>query len=387
MPASRCAIASRTRRLAAADHRRGARRLRHAGRAGLFRFCRSRAFPARDGRRGRDPHHPALLLQISRRREDRRGPGAAIASCCWPSGFPARRPSPTAWPSARRVETICGARGAAARAGAAHDAWPSSSGCAITSAAIAGICASTALAVATSQAAHHRGGPAAPELRASAGHRYLFGLAAAGRACAATSRTTPAGALADDAPAICRAAARARADAPLLQQLPRPARGGRHGRARAGARLRPGRARSRAPRASRATCASCFPMPPTAGSSSRCRSRPRATATRACACCSARRSSRSLIIRELAGRAAEGPVARADRASAGAALGAVEAPLGAAFHWLRLGEDGTRRRVGGSRRRPSPTGTASTSRPRTSRSRTFPIIMASFGLSNAECDR
>ena len=37
-------------------------------------FAEVRALPARDRRRGRDRHRPALLLQVSRRREDRRRP-------------------------------------------------------------------------------------------------------------------------------------------------------------------------------------------------------------------------------------------------------------------------------------------------------------------------
>ena len=84
----------------------------------------------------------------------------------------------------------------------------------------------------------------------------------------------------------------------------------------------------------------------------------------------------------------QGP-ARTDnvRLRAGAALAAVEAPLGAAFHWLRLDA----RRKGRSLPRDATLvhaiGTASISRRENFAFQDFPIILASFGLSNAECDR
>ena len=70
----------------------------------------------------------------------------------------------------------------------------------------------------------------------------------------------------------------------------------------------------------------------------------------------------------------------------GAALGAVEAPQGAALHWLRIGEDGrvARYRI---------TAPAFTNwhgfhlAAENFAFQDFPIILASFGLSNAECDR
>ncbi len=71
---------------------------------------------------------------------------------------------------------------------------------------------------------------------------------------------------------------------------------------------------------------------------------------------------------------------------AGAALSAVEAPLGAAFHWVRLREDGT---VGRYRVTP-PSFTnwhAFHLAAENFAFQDFPIILASFGLSNAECDR
>jgi formate hydrogenlyase subunit 5 len=71
---------------------------------------------------------------------------------------------------------------------------------------------------------------------------------------------------------------------------------------------------------------------------------------------------------------------------AGAALAAVEAPSGAAFHWLRLGEDGAVRRY-----RVTPPAFANWHGFHLAAEnfafQDFPIILASFGLSNAECDR
>ncbi|MGC2200062.1 MAG: NADH-quinone oxidoreductase subunit C [Stellaceae bacterium] len=71
---------------------------------------------------------------------------------------------------------------------------------------------------------------------------------------------------------------------------------------------------------------------------------------------------------------------------AGVALGAVEAPQGAAFHWLRLDENGTvvRYRV----TPPSFTNWHGFHLAAENFAfQDFPIILASFGLSNAECDR
>ncbi len=83
----------------------------------------------------------------------------------------------------------------------------------------------------------------------------------------------------------------------------------------------------------------------------------------------------------------QGPV-RADRVQlrAGAALVAVEAPLGAAFHWLRLDADGNVARY-----RITPPSFANWPGFHLAAEnfafQDFPIILASFGLSNAECDR
>jgi formate hydrogenlyase subunit 5 len=70
----------------------------------------------------------------------------------------------------------------------------------------------------------------------------------------------------------------------------------------------------------------------------------------------------------------------------GAALSAVEAPQGAAFHWVRLNENGTVARY-----RITPPSFANWHGFHLAAEnfafQDFPIILASFGLSNAECDR
>ncbi|HTZ68304.1 MAG TPA: NADH-quinone oxidoreductase subunit C [Roseiarcus sp.] len=79
-------------------------------------------------------------------------------------------------------------------------------------------------------------------------------------------------------------------------------------------------------------------------------------------------------------------VAGPARTRSGAALGAVEAPSGAAFHWVRLTEDGavTRWRV----TPPSfPNWHGFHLAAEKFAFQDFPIILATFGLSNAECDR
>jgi formate hydrogenlyase subunit 5 len=78
--------------------------------------------------------------------------------------------------------------------------------------------------------------------------------------------------------------------------------------------------------------------------------------------------------------------AKLTRARAGAALGAAEAPSGAAFHWVRLTEDGAVARW-----RITPPSFPNWHGFHLSAEKfafqDFPIILASFGLSNAECDR
>jgi Ni,Fe-hydrogenase III large subunit len=68
------------------------------------------------------------------------------------------------------------------------------------------------------------------------------------------------------------------------------------------------------------------------------------------------------------------------------AFSAVEAPLGAAFHWVRLGDGGVVRRY-----RITPPSFANLhafSRAAENFAfQDFPIILASFGQSHAECDR
>jgi Ni,Fe-hydrogenase III large subunit len=71
---------------------------------------------------------------------------------------------------------------------------------------------------------------------------------------------------------------------------------------------------------------------------------------------------------------------------AGAALGAVEAPAGAAFHWVRLNGDGTVARY--SVTPPSFVNCHGFHLAAENFAfQDFPIILASFGLSIAECDR
>jgi Ni,Fe-hydrogenase III large subunit/Ni,Fe-hydrogenase III component G len=95
----------------------------------------------------------------------------------------------------------------------------------------------------------------------------------------------------------------------------------------------------------------------------------------------------ALIIRQVAATLRPGPVAAPSIGlRTGAALAAVEAPLGAAFHWVRLGADGTivRWRV----TPPSFTNWHGFHLAAENFAfQDFPIIMASFGLSNVECDR
>ena len=93
------------------------------------------------------------------------------------------------------------------------------------------------------------------------------------------------------------------------------------------------------------------------------------------------------IMRDLLFSLPEGPIC-GGRAQwrAGAALAAVEAPLGAAFHWLRLDEDGAVARY-----RITPPSFINWHGFHLAAEnfafQDFPIILASFGLSNAECDR
>ena len=93
------------------------------------------------------------------------------------------------------------------------------------------------------------------------------------------------------------------------------------------------------------------------------------------------------IIRQMLDRLPEGPIAAGPVTwHAGVALAAVEAPLGAAFHWLRLREDGTIARY-----RVTPPSFINWHgfhfASENFAFQDFPIILASFGLSNAECDR
>jgi Ni,Fe-hydrogenase III large subunit len=93
------------------------------------------------------------------------------------------------------------------------------------------------------------------------------------------------------------------------------------------------------------------------------------------------------IIRKLLFAVPEGTIGSSDFAwQAGAALGAAEAPHGAAFHWVRIREDGTVVRY-----RITPPSFSNWHGFHLAAEnfafQDFPIILASFGLSNAECDR
>ncbi len=95
----------------------------------------------------------------------------------------------------------------------------------------------------------------------------------------------------------------------------------------------------------------------------------------------------SVMIREALAALPSGPTrAKFDGVQAGAALAAVEAPIGAAFHWVRIDGDGMVRRY----RIAPPSFTNWHAFPLAAENfafQDFPIILASFGLSNAECDR
>ena len=93
------------------------------------------------------------------------------------------------------------------------------------------------------------------------------------------------------------------------------------------------------------------------------------------------------IIRRRVSSLPAGPIHASHAASrAGTALAAVEAPSGAAFHWVRLSDDGTLARY-----RLTPPSFPNWHGFRLAAEnfafQDFPIILASFALSNAECDR
>jgi formate hydrogenlyase subunit 5 len=93
------------------------------------------------------------------------------------------------------------------------------------------------------------------------------------------------------------------------------------------------------------------------------------------------------MMRQIAGSLPPGAVrCPAFNMRAGAALGWSEAPRGAAFHWVRIGDDG---RV--ARYRVTPPSFVNWHGFHLAAEnfafQDFPIIMATFGLSNAECDR
>jgi Ni,Fe-hydrogenase III large subunit len=93
------------------------------------------------------------------------------------------------------------------------------------------------------------------------------------------------------------------------------------------------------------------------------------------------------IIQQAVARLPKGAVAAPTFVpKAGAALAAVEAPIGAAFHWVRLGDNGTVERY----RLATPSFANWHGFHFAAENfafQDFPIILASFALSNVECDR
>jgi Ni,Fe-hydrogenase III large subunit len=92
------------------------------------------------------------------------------------------------------------------------------------------------------------------------------------------------------------------------------------------------------------------------------------------------------IIRKMIAALPEGEIAGPFEYAAGAALGWVEAPRGAAFHWVRITESGAVGRY----RLTTPSFTNWHGFHLAAENfafQDFPIIMATFGLSNAESDR
>lgn len=92
------------------------------------------------------------------------------------------------------------------------------------------------------------------------------------------------------------------------------------------------------------------------------------------------------ILRQVACHLPGGPVSLPLETQEGTALGAVESPNGAAFHWLRLGADGVVQRY----RVTTPSFANWHGLHLAAEDfafQDFPIILASFGLSVAECDR
>jgi formate hydrogenlyase subunit 5 len=93
------------------------------------------------------------------------------------------------------------------------------------------------------------------------------------------------------------------------------------------------------------------------------------------------------IIRQILFSPPAGPISVSElQWRVGSAMSAVEAPLGASFHWLRIRDDGVVERY-----RITPPSFANWHGFHLAAEnfafQDFPIILASFGLSNAECDR
>jgi len=92
------------------------------------------------------------------------------------------------------------------------------------------------------------------------------------------------------------------------------------------------------------------------------------------------------LMRQSAERLSDGPVRVPVPTNPGAALGWAEAPRGATFHWVRIAEDGRLERY----RAITPSFTNWHGLHLAAENfafQDFPIILATLGLSAAECDR
>ncbi len=346
-------------------------------------FAEFGALPFGDGRRGRDPHDPALLLQLPRRREDRRGAAARPRHPAGGTVLRHRGVRPRPGPVPGGGGDLQG-NGAAASRRAAHGVL-------------------RAGAAAPPRGDDHRhlqfdstrrrdragGADRGRALRLSgevARHRYLFGVAA------------PGGVGLDLSEAQCRRLASGVASAAdklrelgqmltysssFLDRLEEVGIVSAEAAARYGLVGPIARASGIArdirrlfPYAAYASANFAVPVETEGDGYARLRLFFREA-----------EQSAALVRQFLAGLPA-GPIAAAGPVAwrAGAALAAVEAPSGAAFHWLRLGEEGIVRRY---RVTPPafPNWHGFHLAAENFAFQDFPIILASFGLSNAECDR
>ena len=250
---------------------------------------------------------------------------------------------------------------------------------------ITGICNSTALAVATAQAALIE----ETLLRLSCDvtrHRYLFGLVKPGGVSHDLSDETRTS-LAESVGIVARRLhdlhQMLRYSSSFLDRLEEVGIINTE-KARS---LRARRSELHAHRGSRATFASCSLTPDMNLPVLSCPSNMRATVTRGCASSSTRPSNRPPSCAISCLRCLKGWSARMTSCGVPALPSArSRRPAGAAFHWLRLNQDGTVARW-----RITPPSFTNWHGFHLAAEKfafqDFPIILASFGLSNAECDR